>query len=170
VLKVMAGLYRVLETNGGIMASKIMLRDRKPFAQWLRQWLARNRIKVSEFEQSIGAAHGMASHWLNARRSPSPRYIEKIAAYTGEDVDFLLTMAGYRPTTLEITDDADPRVRLIAKVRQIIWDERSLRYVEGFLDSLIAESREAGTGKLIAPMKLQRRTTPGRATLVSSPN
>jgi transcriptional regulator with XRE-family HTH domain len=146
------------------MASKIMLRDRKPFAQWLRQWLARNRIKVSEFEQSIGAAHGMASHWLNARRSPSPRYIEKIAAYTGEDVDFLLTMAGYRPPGLEITDDADPRVRIIAKVREIDWTDERIRYVEYLLDDF--RSR----GKAPAPTRHQKwAKKPGRV-LISSPN
>jgi transcriptional regulator with XRE-family HTH domain len=152
------------------MASRIMLRDRKPFAQWLRRKLKDERMTQHEFEKALGLAHGMVSHWVNANRSPSPKSIQKIARFFGEDQYYLLTLAGYSAPTDEITDDADPRVRLIAKVRLIDWDERSLRYVEGFLDRLMAESRDDGTGKLIAPMKLQRRTTPGRATLVSSPN
>jgi transcriptional regulator with XRE-family HTH domain len=151
------------------MASKIMLRDRKPFAQWLRQELARNRLKVRELEEGIGAAHGMASHWLNARRSPSPRYLQKIADFFGHDQDHLLVLAGYREADEDVSDVMDPRTHIIAKVRTIDWDDRSYRYIDGFLDSLLSEGRDHSAGAAHAPMMKRQTATSGRA-LVSSPN
>jgi transcriptional regulator with XRE-family HTH domain len=151
------------------MVSRIMLRDREPFARWLREQLALYRLTQSEFEDQLGFSQGMCSHWVNAKRSPSPRTLQKIAEFFGVNMDFLLTLAGYREATPEIGDELDPRLQVMAKVQRIHWDERSLRYIMSFLDNLIAETREGTLEKMLAPA-LPRRRAPGRAGLISSPN
>jgi transcriptional regulator with XRE-family HTH domain len=107
------------------VASRNMLRDRKAFAQWLRECLAAHRMSQSEFERELNFAQGMSSHWVNANRSPSPRTIRKIAQFFGVDPLYLLTIAGYHLPDETITDENDPRLHMIAKIRLIDWDDRT---------------------------------------------
>jgi transcriptional regulator with XRE-family HTH domain len=141
-----------------------MLRDRQAFAQWLRQELSAHRMSQSEFERELNFAQGMSSHWVNANRSPSPRTIRKIAQFFGVDDDYLLTLAGYRLADEHISDENDPRLHMIAKIKLIEWDDRTVRFVTNLLDDLLNEGR----GKDDAPTFLT--ATPGRKVLVSSPN
>jgi transcriptional regulator with XRE-family HTH domain len=146
------------------VASRNMLRDRKAFAQWLRECLAAHRMSQSEFERELNFAQGMSSHWVNANRSPSPRTIRKIAQFFGVDPLYLLTIAGYHLPDETITDENDPRLHMIAKIRLIDWDDRTVRFVNNMLDDLLDEGREKDN----APVYLT--TAPGRKALVSSPN
>jgi transcriptional regulator with XRE-family HTH domain len=146
------------------VASRNMLRDRKAFAQWLRECLAAHRMSQSEFERELNFAQGMSSHWVNANRSPSPRTIRKIAQFFGVDDDYLLTLAGYRLADEHISDENDPRLHMIAKIKLIEWDDRTVRFVTNLLDDLLNEGR----GKDDAPTFLA--TTSGRKVLANSLN
>jgi transcriptional regulator with XRE-family HTH domain len=141
-----------------------MLRDRQAFAAWLRRELAAHRMSQSEFERELGFAQGMSSHWVNANRSPSPRTIRKIAEFFGADADFLLTIAGYRLADEHISDENDPRLHMIAKIKLIEWDERTIRFVMNLLDDLLSEGREKET----APTFLGAKS--GQAVLANSLN
>lgn len=52
----------------------------------LKQWLKENNITGAQFAEMLGVAQSAVSMWLTGERFPSRKNIQKIAEYTGGEV------------------------------------------------------------------------------------
>jgi transcriptional regulator with XRE-family HTH domain len=85
------------------------------FADWLARELVRREMSQSDFARKIGASTGRVSEWLSGRRRPSPGSLDKITdALPGADLDYLLSIAGYRPIETNTEEHRDPLAELIS--------------------------------------------------------
>ncbi len=82
---------------------------------WLRQELRRRKWKQADLARRMNASTGAVSQWVNGIRVPLPESCERLADVLGADVDYVLALAGHRPTGRD--DEADPeRAALIASL------------------------------------------------------
>lgn len=99
-------------------------------------------MSMTAFAQAIGVSHSSVSLWLDGKRVPTPRSIDKIADVLGADLDTLLTIAGHRPQALD--DDPDsPEAILSAMVRRVAWDAGRYELVETMLRTFLEQDRRA---------------------------
>ncbi len=103
------------------------------FGRWLRRQIIRRGWSPAEFARKIGVSGCTLSLWLNDKRIPLPRSIDKIADALALDFDYVLTKAGQRPPAFEV--DPESYVgRLLAKIQHVEWDESRFESMDYDLD------------------------------------
>ncbi len=103
------------------------------YSEWMLAEMRRREWRQADFARAAGLDVSMVSRWLRGRR-PDPASLERVAVALGEDLDVLLTLAGYRPRSPR---DDDPRAAtLVAKVRQVNWTPERFLIVDALLDDL----------------------------------
>ena len=76
---------------------------------------------MTAFANRIGVSHSSVSLWMDGKRVPTPRSIEKIAdVFVGVDRDMLLTLAGHRPPDTDFDPDS-PAEQIAAMARRVTW-------------------------------------------------
>lgn len=116
------------------------------FGRWLRGQLARREMSMTAFASKIGVSHSSVSLWLDGKRVPTPRSIEKIAdVFAGVDQDMLLTLAGHRPRDLDRDPEA-PGEQIAALARRVEWKGDRYETVRAMLHRWIELDREGESG------------------------
>lgn len=101
---------------------------------------------MTAFANRIGVSHSSVSLWLDGKRVPTPRSIDKIAdVFVGVDRDMLLALAGHRSPDLGV-DPTAPAEQIAAMARRVEWRpdryNTARRMFEGWLeDDRQAESK-----------------------------
>jgi transcriptional regulator with XRE-family HTH domain len=107
----------------------------------------------NDLEREMGASGGVVSRWSRGIASPAPKFIERLAELWSVDVDWLLTLTGYRPN-VEMRDDlSSPRANLIQLMDEIELTPERIMLVTAMLENMrlvdtspsMRESRELVT-------------------------
>jgi transcriptional regulator with XRE-family HTH domain len=114
------------------------------FGQWLGRQLRRHQMNQVELARRSGLSQGRISDWLHDKRLPSTKSCDKLADALGEDLDYVLALAGHRPGAPK---DEDPEVSgMIALIRKIRWNDERRIYIKGLLEDMRSLDRAAAGG------------------------
>jgi transcriptional regulator with XRE-family HTH domain len=115
---------------------KDRLRGTRDFAEWLNAELYRRRMTQNELEACLHSSGGVVSKWSRGITAPSPRLLFAIAELWDVDVDWLLTLTGYRPTVDHSGDVQNPRANLLQLVREIELTPERVGLITAMLENM----------------------------------
>ena len=99
------------------LSSTLICMSESTLSTWLEREI-RKRGNLSTFAEEIGTSPSVVSRWVRGERRPSPRHCDNIADVLMVDRDFVLDLAGYRPTEEKFAPD-DLREKIAQRVRRV---------------------------------------------------
>lgn len=130
--------YHRLDTTSSLITYMDVKRNQpveSAFGTWLESKMNNFGWTRTETAKKLGVTKMTVGRWVNGR-VPEASYIERIADVFLADYDLVATKAGYRPRELILeVDPESAEGQLVPIIRQIAWDDRSLKsavlYMEG---------------------------------------
>jgi len=118
------------------------LTSNSAFAEWLNVELRRRRMTQNQLEKELKASGGVVSRWARGIAAPAPKFVYAIAELWSVDVDWLLTLTGYRPNVEMREDVSSPRANIARLIETIeLTPERTI-----LLTSMLENMRTVDEG------------------------
>ncbi len=114
------------------------------FGSWFESKMKDFGWNRTETATKLGVTKMTVGRWVNGR-VPEASYIERIADVFLVDYDLVATKAGYRPPDFRVDPDS-AEGQLVPIIRQIAWDDRSLKSAVLYMEGLAKAFPKKGHG------------------------
>jgi transcriptional regulator with XRE-family HTH domain len=119
------------------------------FASFLKEVMRRRKRLPSQMAGDLGISHATVSRWLSGDDIPNTSSCRKLAEYSGEPLEKVLTLAGHMPMVANKTTGEWPEFREYARLKYPDeLDEDLITMIEDLIERRRTKQYEGRNRKL----------------------